>query len=127
MAQFSEETNAQLLNRLKSSNLCGNSSVVTKCKLYLFTCDVVAVLTARYAFLGSMLFHRFPQTVEEFLGRLEAFMINQNLHKIDIDSMGKLEQVLFSDFRKVCCTISPCIFCILLYFFVIYRICSHPR
>eukprot|EP01031_Cornospumella_fuschlensis_P036397 gene36397-44151_t len=43
---------------------------------------------------------RFPQTAEDLLGRVEAFLINQNASALTADLLGKLESSLHADYQR---------------------------
>lgn len=54
-----------------------------------------------YIYVGALLSVRFPQTAEELLARVEAFLLNNNLDVLSLDQMGKFEQSLLHDHQKV--------------------------
>lgn len=51
--------------------------------------------------LGLTLFNRFPQSIDDLLRRIEAFLVNNSLNVLGPESLGKLEQSLHQDFVKV--------------------------
>lgn len=51
--------------------------------------------------LGVALTNRFPQSADDLLNRLEAFLINNNRDTLTSDSMGKFEMYLHQENQKV--------------------------
>lgn len=47
--------------------------------------------------VGVALCNRYPQTIMEFLGRLEAFLMNSNVQTLSLDLVGSFEQSLYKD------------------------------
>lgn len=57
-------------------------------------------------FLGVALCNRYPQTAMEFLGRLEAYLMNSNVQSLTLDLIGQFEQSLFKDLNNVRITLA---------------------
>jgi len=88
-------------NQLES--LIPNPTILEKCKrglrlpstVRINYCDTNDEYFIR--FLGVALCNRYPQTIMEFLGRLEAFLMNSNVQTLSLDLVGSFEQSLYKD------------------------------
>lgn len=83
-------------NQLES--LIPNPTILEKCKSPRSLRDL-AFLPVLHVKLpaGVALCNRYPQTILEFLGRLEAFLMNSNVQSLTLDQVGAFEQSLHKD------------------------------
>ena len=87
------------IEKSQLESLIPNPTILEKCMSQSVQCvtlfyrnRVSHVLSA-----GVALCNRYPQTISEFLGRLEAFLMNSNTQTLTLDQVGSFEQSLHKD------------------------------
>ena len=89
-------------------SLIASPTVLEKCK-FLHDCIVIShssnmLLPIAIIFIGAALYTRYPQSITEFLSKLEAFLMNTHHSTLTLELIGQFEQGLHKDSQNVCAT-----------------------
>jgi hypothetical protein len=94
---YSDEERTAIAKVLNFEGI-GGKDIIDKCRFFRFGHYIMLNI---YDYTGLAIFKAHPQSINDFTGQIEAFLMNKNQTTLTLATIGQFEQVIVKEHQKV--------------------------